>query len=193
VRQRRTLIVAVLALALAGVVAGVLGVASAEGPAGSGSPRAISVEGTATVPIAPHDSAAAATGVYREAQAKALADGQAKAAFLAEKLGVALGVATSTVEQGGYIECAGTVDEYAEYEGEQPDFGYGLQPASGAGSGSAVPLSAASPAAPSGTSTHVAHRPKRKPKHPASARASARNTASSCNLTADVALVYAAG
>jgi hypothetical protein len=186
------LIGAAIAILAAVAVVGLLAVAAGEGPAGSASPRTISVEGTATVAIGAHDSAAAATGVYREGQAKALADGQAKAAFLAEKLGVALGVATSTVEQGGYIECAGTVDEYAEYEGEQPDFGYGLQPASGASSGSSVPAVGASPAEEAGNAVrHVKHRPKRGAKRPA--RAAAQNAASSCNLTADVALVYAAG
>jgi len=186
---KRGAIVATGLLVLAGLaLAGALGVASGEGPAGSSSPRTISVEGTATVPVGPRDPAAAATAVYREAQAKALTDGEAKAAFLAEKLGVALGVATSAVEQGGYIECAGTIDEYAEYEGEQPDFGYGLQPASSS-SGGPVLTSAASPATEQGSSHRVKHRPKRKPAHPA--HAAARNAASSCNLTADVALIYA--
>jgi hypothetical protein len=185
------LIVAVIALLAVGAVAAALGVASAEGPAGSAAPRQISVEGTATVPIGVKDSAAAATTVYREAQAKALGDGAAKAAFLAEKLGVALGVATTTVEQGGYIECSGTVDEYAEYEGEEPDFGYALQPASGSSSGSAVPL-AASPSK-EGASNPVRHRPKRKPTPKPAAKKASRNVASGCNLTADVALIYAAG
>ena len=139
-RRSWLLVAGVAALLAVGV--GAYAVASAEGPAGSASPRSISVEGTASVPIAAHDSAGAATTVYREAMAKAIADGQAKAAYLAEKSGTTIGVATTTIEAGGYIECAGTVNEYAEYEGEQPDFGYGTLPPAGSATGTAAPLSA---------------------------------------------------
>ncbi len=190
-RPRRTWLLAAGVGAALTAGGGAYAVASAEGPAGSTSPRSISVQGTATVPLAVHDSAGAATAVYREAMGKAIADGQAKAAYLAEKSGTALGVGTTTIEAGGYIECAGTVDEYAEYEGEQPDFGYGVQPPPGAAR--ATPEATSAPLQQSAASSpgRVGHRPKRKPKH--TAKTAARNAAQSCNLTADVDLVYAAG
>lgn len=172
-----------VALLAVGAVAAALGVASAEGPAGSASPRQISVEGTATVPIGVHDSAAAATTAYREAQAKALSDGAAKAAFLAEKLGVALGVATTTVEQGGYIECSGTVNEYAEYEGEQPDFGSSTITR---GVGTAAPAGA--PQLRKAKAHHV-HRVKASRPH-ATGKAAA---ATSCVLDSQVSVAYAIG
>ncbi len=188
--RSRWLVIATLALAVVAAVS-VLATASGEGPPGSNQTRAVSVEGTASVPIGPHDSAGVATGVYREAMAKALGDGQAKAAFLAEKSSVALGLAVSITEQGGYIECSGTTSEYAEYEGEQPDFGYAAQPTS---TGVAAPLAAAT--APSketsSAQAHVRHAPKHKPKKHV-AKAAATNSAASCNLTANVALVYAIG
>jgi len=177
----------VLAVVLAGaavaVAAGMLGIASGEGPAGSTAARTISVEGVGTVPIGPLDSAAQATAVYREGMARALADGQTKAAFLSEKSGAALGVALSIVEDGGYIECTGAEGQpYNEYEGEQPDFGYGRT-----ASPAAAPQA---PAAANGTAgPTVSHRPKARHKRHKAKQA----TAGRCNLTANVSLVYAAG
>ncbi len=162
------------------VAASMLGVASAEAPPTSATGRTVAVEGVATVPIGTRDSAAAATGVYREGMAKALADGQEKAALLASKAGAALDAPQSVVEDGGYIECASASSSYAEYEGEQPDFGSGPRVALPAAPESA----AAAPSAP----THVNHRPKVH-KH-AKAKTAA---ATACTLTADVGVVYAIG
>ncbi len=181
--SRRTLVLVGATLAvLAALAVGLLGVASGEGPAGSTATRTVSVEGVGVVPIGTADTAAQATAVYREAMAKALADGQAKAAFLSERAGVALGAVTSLVEDGGSIECTSADGrEYEGYEGEQPDFGYGRTP-----SLAAAPLAAGTvgKSAPS-----VSHRPKIRPKHPTAHRASAAR----CNLTASVAAIYAIG
>jgi hypothetical protein len=182
----------VLAALLTGVVAlvavSMLGVASAEAPTGSTSARTLSVEGVGTLPVGSRDSAAAATAAYREGMAKALVDGQSKAAFLAEKSGAALGAVVSIVEGGGYIECTGTSTEYAEYEGEQPDFGQGSQPLSVS---TAAPEAAATSPAKEESASRVSHKPKRKhKKHPVAKKSS---VAASCTLTADVSLVYAIG
>jgi hypothetical protein len=180
----------ILATVLTGVVAlavvSMLGVASAEAPTGSTSARTLSVEGVGTLPVGSHDSAAAATAVYREGMAKALVDGQSKAAFLAEKSGAALGAVVSIVEGGGYIECTEPSTEYVAYEGEQPDFGEGVQPSSVS---TAAPEAATSPSKEESTS-RVSHRPKHKKKHPVAKKAS---VAVSCALTANVSLVYAIG
>lgn len=176
---------AVAVLGLAGLIgAGALAVASGEGPTGSTATRTVSVEGVGVVSIGTNDTAAEATAVYREGMAKALVDGQAKAAFLAEKAGLALGAVTSVVEEGGSIECTSADgSEYQGYEGEQPDFGYGRSPVAGA-----VPeartLNAGS-AAPT-----VSHRPKVRHKRK---RAAKTASAARCNLTADVAEIYAIG
>ena len=53
--------------------------------------RTVSVEGVATVPIAQNANLAAATSVYRQGMAAAVADGQSKAEFLASKAGATLG------------------------------------------------------------------------------------------------------
>ena len=181
----------ILATLLTGIVAlaavSLLGVASAEAPTGSTSARTLSVEGVGTLPVGSHDSAAAATAIYREGMAKALVDGQSKAAFLAEKSGAALGAVVSIVEGGGYIECTGTDTEYAEYEGEQPDFGEGVQPSSVSVS---APAAATSPSKEESASP-VSHRPKRKHKKRTVAKKS--SVAASCTLTANVSLVYAIG
>jgi hypothetical protein len=180
----------VLATLLTGVVAlvavSMLGVASAEAPTGSASARTLSVEGVGTLPVGSHDSAVAATAVYREGMAKALVDGQSKAAFLAEKSGAALGAVISIVEGGGYIECTGNDTEYVEYEGEQPDFGQGVQPPSVS---TAAPEAATTPSKEESAS-RVSHRPKRKHNDSVAKKASA---AAGCSLTADVSLVYAIG
>jgi len=175
-RRLRWALIVVPVVAVAAVAAGMLGVASGEGPAGSTAVRSVSVEGVGTASIGSDDTAAQATAVYREGMAKALADAQAKAAFLAEKAGGSVGAAVSVVEDGGYIECSAPGAEYFDYEGEQPDFGYGRNPSVAA----AAPESAASKSAPT-----VSHRPKVKRRHKARKASAAR-----CSLTADVSVVY---
>jgi hypothetical protein len=158
-----------------------LGVAVAEAPTGTPL-RTVSVQGTATVPIGQGDSGAAATAVYREGMASAVADGQSKAAFLAGKLSATLGAVQSVGEGGGYINCTGGPEGgYAEYEGEQPDFG--TAPRS---FGVAAPQAAASKGAPA---PQVSHRPKVKHRRPTAKKAAAV----SCNLTAQVSVIYAIG
>lgn len=188
-RRKRFLIVAAFAVAAAALAA--LGVAAAEGPAGSTASRVLDVEGVGVTPIPSNATAAQATAVYREGQAKALADGQAKAQFIAEKEGVALGVPTTTVEDGGSIECSGFVEgegysRYAPYEGEQPDFGVARLTSSGSSSQSVPP----SAPAVSGANS-VVHRPKGKHKRHTAKKAAA--SAPSCNLTAEITLAYALG
>jgi hypothetical protein len=187
-------IVAALAVTVA-VVAAVLGVASAEGPAGSSSARVVDVEGVGVVPIPAKATAAQATAVYREGQAKALTDGQSKAQFIAEREGVALGVPITTVEDGGSIECSGWVEgegysRYVPYEGEQPDFGVARLAGSGGGSPNAMGT-AAPPAAAGPSAQRVARRPKGKKKRHTASKASV--SAPGCNLTAEITLAYALG
>jgi hypothetical protein len=173
----RTVIAATLAVVVGLVVANMLGVASAEAPTTTAPLRSLSVEGVANVPIAQNANLAAATAVYRQAQANAMADGQAKAEFLAGKAAVTLANVQNIVEGGGSITC--TTDEessYAEYLGERPDFGSPTQ--------SSLPLRAS--VAPESS---TAHKPTLKPvkKHPTAKKASV----ATCTLTAEVALVYA--
>ena len=159
-----------------------LGVASGEGPTGTATPRTISVQGTGTLPIGPRDDAPTATATYREGAAKALADAQTKASFLASHAGVTITAVQSIGEDGGYIECSSPTSEYAEYEGAQPDFGYASVPSFGVSSGAVAPAAQSAPA------KRVSHRPRIKRK-PAAKKASA----TSCNLTAQATIVYALG
>ena len=158
-----------------------LGVASGEGPTGTATPRTISVQGTGTLPIGARDDAATATATYREGAAKALVDAQAKASFLASKAGVTITAVQSIGEDGGYIECSSATSEYAEYEGAQPDFGYAPAPSVPAAAGVSAPTAKGAP--------HVSHRPKARRKKPAAHKAAA----TSCNLTAQVSVLYALG
>ena len=64
-----------------------------------------------------------AQAVYRQGMGDAVADGLAKAQFLAGKLATPLGAVQSVVEEGGYISCPGE----AEYLGSQPDFGTAME------------------------------------------------------------------
>jgi hypothetical protein len=168
----RTAVAAIVTVTGGLFVANMLGVAVAEAPT-SAPVRTVSVQGVATLPIGQSDNAAAATAVYRQAMAAAVTDGQGKAAFLASKVGAALGAAQSVAEGGGYISCSGSGESgYAEYEGEQPDFGAASEPRS------------VSPAA------GVAHPPK--PRRTRHKRAAARKAGTgTCTLTAQVSLVYA--
>jgi hypothetical protein len=173
----KTAIAAVLASAVGLFAASMLGTAVAEAPTGTPL-RTISVQGIANLPVAQNDSAAAATAVYRESMAGAVADGQSKAAFLAGKVGATLASVQSVVEDGGYITCTSdTESSYAEYEGEQPDFGSGPQP------GFTAP--AAAPAK-SPSATQRAKPRRTKSKHPVAKKAAS----ATCTLTAQVSLVY---
>lgn len=177
---------AILAVVAALFAANMLGVAVAEAPTVTAL-RTISVQGVATLPIGQSDKIAEATAVYREATGAAVVDGQSKAAFLAGKIGGAVSTVQSVVEDGGYINCTAAGEtEYAEYEGEEPDFGYGRQTNVGA----TVPLAASTPSKE--TSAGVAHKPKlkhRKRKHTTAKKAAA----GSCKLQAQVSLIYAIG
>lgn len=182
----KRVLAAILAVVATLFAANMLGVAVAEAPTVT-SLRTIGVQGVATLPIGQSDKAAEATAVYREASAAAVADGQSKAAFLASKVGGTLSAVQSVVEDGGYINCTASGEtEYAEYEGEEPDFGYGRQ----SNVGAVLPTSAAAPSKESASG--VAPKPKlkhRKRKHTTAKKAAA----GSCKLQAQVSLIYAIG
>lgn len=174
-------VAATLVLVAALFASSMLGVATAEAPTTTVL-RTISVEGVAKLPIGPSDNAAAATAVYREAAGAAIADGQSKASFLASKVGESVGSVQSVVEDGGYINCTANGDtEYAEYAGEEPDFGSGRQSTVGA----VVPESAA-PSSGSSSPAPQAKLKHRRPRHTA-----VKAAAATCMLTAQVSLVYA--
>ncbi len=177
---------AVFAVVAALFAANMLGVAVAEAPTVTAL-RTISVQGVATLPIGQNDKAAEATAVYREATGAAIADGQSKAAFLAGKIGGAASTVQSVVEDGGYINCTAAGEtEYAQYEGEEPDFGFGHQTNVGA----TVPASAATPNKE--VSAGAVQKPKLK--HRKRKRATAKKAAAgSCKLQAQVSLIYAIG
>jgi Protein of unknown function (DUF541) len=179
----RLLGTAVAASTAALIASGTLGVAAAEAPTIVPNTRVISVGGVGNVPIAQDASEAAAIAAYRQGMAAAVTDGQAKAQFLAEKTGVALGAVVSVTEGGGGINCTGGDEEtgYAEYRGAQPDFSSG-------GVSGPVPLlrGAAAPVARAPlTRKHRRHR--RSTVHAKAA------IAVSCKLSAAVQLVYAIG
>jgi Protein of unknown function (DUF541) len=155
------------------VAAGLLGVASAEAPTASPA-RTVSVQGVATVPVAQGANLATATAAYRQGMAAAVADGQAKAEFLAGKVGATLGSVQSIAEGGGYISCTG-----GEYTGEQPDFG-----STGVAVSPAAPRVLAN-AAPGIRKPVVKHR-KKKRKRPLAKHASVV----SCTLSTQVSLAY---
>jgi hypothetical protein len=176
----KSAVAAIAAVVACLVVANMLGVASAEAPTGT-SPRTVGVGGIAIVPVAQGSSAAAATAVYRQAMAAAVSDGQSKAEFLASKAGATLGSVQSIVEGGGYIGCTSEESGYAEYQGEQPDFGSPAGSVSVARAGSGV--AAAPPATPVVRKPGVKHRKKKLP-------AAKKATATGCTLTAQVSVVY---
>jgi hypothetical protein len=185
----RNSIAAIVAVTAGLVVANMLGTAAAEAPTtGTTGPsgvavRTVGVQGVATLPVEQSANAAVATGVYRQAMANAIADGQSKAEFLAGKVGVTLGNVQSVGEGGGYIECKAGESDYARYEGEEPDFGR-------AESFQVVPAVAAAPRTPSVRQTHVKHG-KRKHGKPQAKGATATETM--CTLSTRVSLVYAIG
>jgi hypothetical protein len=182
---KRTL-TAILAVVAALFAANMLGVAVAEAPTVTAL-RTISVQGVAKLPIGQFDNAAEATAVYREAAGNAVADGQSKASFLAGKVAGSVATVQSVVEDGGYINCTtGGESEYAEYEGEEPDFGSAPQTNVGA----TVPTNAAAaPAAPTSSTSHRAKLKHKRRKHTTAKKAAA----GSCKLTAQVSLIYALG
>lgn len=175
----RIVMPAVATTTVALVAASVLGVASAEAPTASPA-RTVSVQGVATVPIAQGANLATATAAYRQGMAAAVADGQAKAEFLAGKASATLGSVQGIAEGGGYIGCtSGEEPGGSEYTGEQPDFG-----SAGAAVSPVAPRALAN-AAPGIRKPVVKHR-KKKRKRPLAKHASVV----SCTLSTQVSLVY---
>jgi hypothetical protein len=176
---------AVLAAVAALVIANMLGTAVAEAPTTT-TLRTVSVEGIGTQPIAQNADAATATGVYRQAMAAAVVDGQSKAEFLTGKVGATLGAAQTVTEDGGGIECSSGGEEgWESYKGEQPDFG------SARNAGQVLSSTPAPPAASSPSSAVKRTSAKRHRKHrrPVAKKA----TAAGCKLTAQVSLAYIMG
>ena len=176
---------AVLAAVAALVIANMLGTAVAEAPTTT-TLRTVSVEGIGTQPIAQNADAATATGVYRQAMAAAVLDGQSKAEFLTGKVGATLGAAQTVTEDGGGIECSSGGEEgWESYKGEEPDFG------SARNAGQVLSSKAAPPAAsaPSSAVKRTSAKRHRKHKRPVAKKA----TAAGCKLTAQVSLAYIMG
>jgi hypothetical protein len=187
----RSAIAAILAVAASLVLVNMLGVAAAEAPTTTTATpvRTVSVDGVASMPIAQGANVAAATAVYREGMAAAVADGQSKAEFLASKAAATLGIVQSIIEGGGSIQCTGEESGYAEYEGEQPDFG---QPQVSVSQVVAPEVAGAQSEAK--INRPAAKHPKKKKKgkkKPAAKAAVATAPATACTLRTDVTLVYA--
>jgi hypothetical protein len=143
--------------------------------------RTVSVQGVAIEPIEQSASASTATGVYRQAMASAVSDGQAKAQFLASQAGATLGQVQNVAEGGGYIQCSGSEEGYL---GEQPDFG--------SAGNYAVPEVApreAAKAAPGVSKPAV--KPPPKPKHKKKKVVAKKASTATCRLSTQVSLVYA--
>jgi Protein of unknown function (DUF541) len=186
----RIAVVATVVVAASLILVSVLGVASAETTTTTTTAtpttttaitpplRTVSVQGVAIEPIEQSASAATATGVYRQAMASAVSDGQTKAQFLASQAGATLGQIQSVAEGGGYIQCAGNEEGYL---GEQPDFG-------SAGS-YATPEVAPRALAKAPVASRPAAKP-RKPKRKKKSVAKKTSTAT-CTLSTQVSLVYA--
>jgi hypothetical protein len=172
----RVVIAASLASAAGLAAAGLLGVASAEGPTTTTPQRTVSVQGVAREPLDQQANGAAAIAAYHQGLLDAVGDGLSKAQLLAGKVGASLGPAQSVVEDGGYVSCAGESGN-AEYEGAQPDFGSPGISISAPGAGTVRPLGSV-------------RRPsvRRRTRH----RAPAAKTAATatCALSTQVSLVY---
>ena len=182
--MKRKAIAAIVAAAAGLFAASMLGVAVAEAPTTT-TLRTVSVEGVGSAPIPQNADAATATGVYRQAMAAAVADGQSKAEFLTGKVGATLGSAQTVSEDGGEIGCnSGTEEGWEPYQGEQPDFGR----ARNAGQ----VLSSAPAAAPTKGAATV-QRPSSKRRHRRKHTTAKKATAAGCKLTAQVSLVYIMG
>jgi len=177
----RVLIPATGVTVIALIAAGMLGVASAEAPTTASPPPTVSVQGVAVEPIEQSANSATATTVYRQGMAAAVADGQAKAQFLASSAGVTLGAVQSIVEDGGYIGCTGSEIEYL---GEQPDFG---SPGVGVSPDTVSVPRVAGAVTPGASRPAVKHAKKKTHKPPVAKHASVAD----CTLTAQVSLTYA--
>jgi hypothetical protein len=174
----RILIGASLAAAAGLATAGVLGVASAEGPTATTTPqRTVNVQGVATESIDQHASSATAIAVYHQGLVDAVADGLGKAQLLAGKVGASLGPAQTVVEGGSFISCVGS----GEYEGAQPDFGSsGISVASAPAAGGARPLG-------------NARRPSVRRRRPHRVPGAKTASGGACTLSTQVSLVYPLG
>jgi len=178
---------AVLAAVAALVIANMIGTAVAEAPTTT-TLRTVSVEGIGSQPIAQNADAATATGVYRQAMAAAVTDGQAKAEFLTGRVGATLGAAQTITEDGGEIECSSGGEEgWESYKGEQPDFGSARN--AGQVLSSTHESSSSETSAPASAIKRKSSKRHKKHKRPVAKKA----TAPGCKLTAQVSLAYLMG
>jgi hypothetical protein len=178
------------------IVAGLLGVASAEAPTTTTPPPTVTVQGVAIEPIEQSASSATATAVYRQGMADSITDGQAKAQFLASKAGVTLGSVQSILEGGGYIGCTSSEESSNdEYQGAQPDFG-------SPGTGTSTPVfntpRATNKATPGVRKPAAKHSKKKKSKKTSAKQAGATTnattaSATTCTLSTQVSLTYTLG
>jgi len=192
----RLLITATTVTVVSLVVAGLLGVASAEAPTTTTPPPTVSVQGVATEPIEQSASSATATAVYRQGMADSITDGQAKAQFLASKAGVTLGSVQSIVEGGGYIGCTGGEESSNdEYLGAQPDFGSPGATGSTPVFNAPRALNKATPGVRKPATRHGKKKPKKPSAKQANATTASATTAgtTTCTLSTQVSLVYTLG
>jgi hypothetical protein len=181
----RILFTACTAAAIGLIAAGTVGLAGAEttpttptpSPPTVAIPSTVTVEGIANESIEQTASPATATAVYRQGMADAIADGLAKAQFLASKTGATVGAVQSIAEGGGDIGCAGE----EEYLGAQPDFG------SSGISEPVAPLNRVAGAARPGKVSKPKAKHTKKHRKPATAKKAA---AASCTLSTQVNLSY---
>ena len=163
------------------VIAGTLGVASAEAPA-SAPVRTVSVGGTGQAPITIEANTAAADEAYRQAMAAAVTDGRGKAEFLAGQTGATLGPVQSIAEGGGDVDCTSPETGYVEYRGQEPDFGYSTATSDVVAPEAARSVSSGPTVAP--TKNKTIH--KKKHKKPTAKNASAVT----CVVSAQLSLSY---
>lgn len=182
--------VVIAGMAATGLLAGGALVLTAEAEtSGSSAPnanppvRTVSVEGVATAPVASTADAEAANAAYRQAMAAAIADGHAKAEYLAEKTGNTIGQAQSVAEGGGYVECPASV----EYEGVRPDFG------SARGALVAAPVAATRGAVKPTARKVKRPAPKRRRAHKSDLEPLRKADVESCTVSTQVSLVYQMG
>lgn len=149
----------------------------------------ISVVGIGRVPISPSATTAEADTVYHQALVQAAVDGSLKAHVLAEATGARVGPIEAISERGSKnVECKDAAGESASYKGATPD--------SGTAEATTVAVKLSAPPTPASPAHKAGHAKKRKTRkairrktHRVLAR-TAENTAASCELGAELSLIF---
>lgn len=151
----------------------------------------VTVGGIGRVPIPPSANPVEADAAYHQALSQAVADGMEQAGLLVAPTRAKLGPVDAISDNGGHVTCKNAANEFAPYEGAEPDIGprgelvVAIAPTAVART--VVPLAPPKRKTRKGERRKAIEGKRRK----AIARKAEASTATSCQVTSEVTVIVA--